>query len=243
MGPAGVTQQELESRLWAAANSLRGPVDPSDFKAYIFPLLFYKRISDAWDARARRGRRRLRRGPRRPRSRPTTTASRSPRAATGPTCARCTRTSASRSRTSSTASSRPTPTRSRASSATWPGATRTSCPSTPLLNLIEAFDTLDLRPDAGRPRRPRQRLRVPAEAVRRRVGQEGGRVLHPAVGRPAAHPHPRPAADRHRLRPGLRLGRDARRDRQRGAGGRRRPCARCASTARRSTSPPPPSPA
>ncbi len=50
MGPAGVTQQELESRLWAAANSLRGPVDPSDFKAYIFPLLFYKRISDTWDA-------------------------------------------------------------------------------------------------------------------------------------------------------------------------------------------------
>lgn len=44
-----VTQQELESRLWAAANSLRGPVDPSDFKAYIFPLLFYKRISDTWD--------------------------------------------------------------------------------------------------------------------------------------------------------------------------------------------------
>ena len=46
----GVTQQELESRLWAAANSLRGPVDPSDFKAYIFPLLFFKRISDTWDA-------------------------------------------------------------------------------------------------------------------------------------------------------------------------------------------------
>jgi hypothetical protein len=45
----GLTQQELESRLWAAANSLRGPVDPSDFKAYIFPLLFFKRISDAWD--------------------------------------------------------------------------------------------------------------------------------------------------------------------------------------------------
>ena len=44
-----ITQQELESRLWAAANSLRGPVDPSDFKAYIFPLLFFKRISDGWD--------------------------------------------------------------------------------------------------------------------------------------------------------------------------------------------------
>lgn len=48
--PEALTQQELESRLWAAANSLRGPVDPSDFKAYIFPLLFYKRLSDGWDA-------------------------------------------------------------------------------------------------------------------------------------------------------------------------------------------------
>jgi type I restriction enzyme M protein len=46
---AELTLQELESRLWAAANSLRGPVDPSDFKAYIFPLLFYKRLCDAWD--------------------------------------------------------------------------------------------------------------------------------------------------------------------------------------------------
>jgi type I restriction enzyme M protein len=45
----GLTQQNLESRLWAAANSLRGPVDPSDFKAYIFPLLFFKRVTDAWD--------------------------------------------------------------------------------------------------------------------------------------------------------------------------------------------------
>lgn len=49
MGPQGLSQQELESRLWAAANSLRGPVDPSDFKAFIFPLLFYKRICDTWD--------------------------------------------------------------------------------------------------------------------------------------------------------------------------------------------------
>jgi len=44
-----LSQQELESRLWAAANSLRGPVDPSDFKAYIFPLLFFRRVSDTWD--------------------------------------------------------------------------------------------------------------------------------------------------------------------------------------------------
>jgi type I restriction enzyme M protein len=45
----GLTQQVLENRLWAAANSLRGPVDAADFKAYIFPLLFFKRISDTWD--------------------------------------------------------------------------------------------------------------------------------------------------------------------------------------------------
>lgn len=50
-GPAvpGITQQQLESRLWEAANSLRGPVDPADFKAYVFPLLFFKWISDTWD--------------------------------------------------------------------------------------------------------------------------------------------------------------------------------------------------
>ncbi len=35
--------------LWDAANILRGPVDASDFKAYVFPLLFLKRISDAYD--------------------------------------------------------------------------------------------------------------------------------------------------------------------------------------------------
>lgn len=43
-------QGELERRLWDAANCLRGPVDPSDFKAYVFPLLFLKRISDTWAA-------------------------------------------------------------------------------------------------------------------------------------------------------------------------------------------------
>jgi type I restriction enzyme M protein len=41
--------QELESRLWSAANALRGPVDPADFKTYTFPMLFWKWISDSWD--------------------------------------------------------------------------------------------------------------------------------------------------------------------------------------------------
>ena len=40
---------ELEQWLWGAANLLRGPIDNSDFKAYIFPLLFFKRVSDVYD--------------------------------------------------------------------------------------------------------------------------------------------------------------------------------------------------
>lgn len=46
--PVTITQQELESRLWAAANALRWPVDPADFKTYVFPMLFWKWISDTW---------------------------------------------------------------------------------------------------------------------------------------------------------------------------------------------------
>lgn len=43
-----ITLQELEKRLWDAANALRGPVDPADFKTYVFPMLFWKWISDTW---------------------------------------------------------------------------------------------------------------------------------------------------------------------------------------------------
>lgn len=41
--------KELEAYLWGAANILRGLIDAADFKQYIFPLLFFKRISDLWD--------------------------------------------------------------------------------------------------------------------------------------------------------------------------------------------------
>ena len=44
-----VTLGRLEAHLWESANILRGPVDAADFKTYIFPLLFFKRICDAWD--------------------------------------------------------------------------------------------------------------------------------------------------------------------------------------------------
>jgi type I restriction enzyme M protein len=40
----------LKSALWDAANTLRGSaVDRTDWKGYILPLLFFKRISDVWD--------------------------------------------------------------------------------------------------------------------------------------------------------------------------------------------------
>ncbi|WP_262027096.1 type I restriction-modification system subunit M [Microvirga sp. Mcv34] len=42
--------RELRSALWDAANTLRGSaVDRTDWKGYILPLLFFKRISDVWD--------------------------------------------------------------------------------------------------------------------------------------------------------------------------------------------------
>ncbi len=45
---APLTLSELESHLAAAADLLRGAIDQSDFKAFIFPLMFFKRISDVY---------------------------------------------------------------------------------------------------------------------------------------------------------------------------------------------------
>ncbi len=44
-----LTQNELESYLWGAAKLLRGLIDAGDYKQFIFPLLFFKRLSDVWD--------------------------------------------------------------------------------------------------------------------------------------------------------------------------------------------------
>jgi type I restriction enzyme M protein len=44
-----LTFSQLEQYLSKAAWILKGPVDASDFKVYIFPLLFFKRISDVYD--------------------------------------------------------------------------------------------------------------------------------------------------------------------------------------------------
>ncbi len=44
-----LTLSQLEQYLSKAAWILKGPVDASDFKVYIFPLLFFKRLADVYD--------------------------------------------------------------------------------------------------------------------------------------------------------------------------------------------------
>lgn len=44
-----MTQKDLEKYLWRAATQLRGTIDAGDYKQYIFPLLFFKRICDVYD--------------------------------------------------------------------------------------------------------------------------------------------------------------------------------------------------
>ena len=40
---------ELETYLYASADILRGHVEASDYKSFVFPLLFFKRICDVYD--------------------------------------------------------------------------------------------------------------------------------------------------------------------------------------------------
>ena len=44
-----MTKQQLESYLWGCAEHLRNKIDAGDYKVYIFPLLFYKRVCDVYD--------------------------------------------------------------------------------------------------------------------------------------------------------------------------------------------------
>ena len=52
---AGVTEDRettanaLYNHLYGACNILRGPIDQDDYKSYVIPILFFKRISDVYD--------------------------------------------------------------------------------------------------------------------------------------------------------------------------------------------------
>ncbi len=47
--PRRLTLDEMKQFLWGAAVRLRGQIDAAGYKEYIFPLLFFKRISDVYD--------------------------------------------------------------------------------------------------------------------------------------------------------------------------------------------------
>ena len=50
MSASPLTLQDLKADLWNCAQILRGSaIDRTDWKGYILPLLFFKRISDVWD--------------------------------------------------------------------------------------------------------------------------------------------------------------------------------------------------
>jgi type I restriction enzyme M protein len=44
-----LTLDDLERHLWEAAHIITGPIDASDYKTYIFPILFFKRVCDVYD--------------------------------------------------------------------------------------------------------------------------------------------------------------------------------------------------
>lgn len=44
-----ISLDTLKTFLWGAATRLRGQIDAAGYKEYIFPLLFFKRISDVYD--------------------------------------------------------------------------------------------------------------------------------------------------------------------------------------------------
>jgi type I restriction enzyme M protein len=46
---AKLTQQQLETHPWGAANILGGKTAGQDYKSYILSLMFYKRLCDQWE--------------------------------------------------------------------------------------------------------------------------------------------------------------------------------------------------
>jgi len=44
-----INLKDLEAHLWHAAHIITGPIDASDYKTYIFPILFFKRICDVYN--------------------------------------------------------------------------------------------------------------------------------------------------------------------------------------------------
>lgn len=43
------TSQRIFSHLFEACNILRGPINQDEYKSYVTPILFFKRLSDVYD--------------------------------------------------------------------------------------------------------------------------------------------------------------------------------------------------
>ena len=43
------TSKKLFNHLFEACNILRGPINQDEYKSYVTPILFFKRISDVYD--------------------------------------------------------------------------------------------------------------------------------------------------------------------------------------------------
>ena len=44
-----MTQTEINNIVWKACDSLRGSVDPNEYKDYVLVMLFVKYLSDVWN--------------------------------------------------------------------------------------------------------------------------------------------------------------------------------------------------
>ena len=47
-----LTFDKMKAKVWEAADILRGSIDSSDYKNYIFGMLFLKRLSDVFEEEA-----------------------------------------------------------------------------------------------------------------------------------------------------------------------------------------------
>ncbi len=52
--PEETTSQKLFSHLFEACNILRGPINQDEYKSYVTPILFFKRLSDVYDEETQR---------------------------------------------------------------------------------------------------------------------------------------------------------------------------------------------
>ena len=206
-----LTTDKLEGYLWSAADILRGSIDSSDYKGFIFGLLFLKRLSDRFDeecealqsqpnARPRRPRRaRLLRPEARPLDRdPAGRHGRRGGAQQGVRRARAEERQARR---------RPRGHRlqRRAQARATPG-TATACSS----RLVQHFSRVSLRnANLSEPDMLGRAYEYLIEKFADDAGKKGGEFYTPQHGRPAHRRDPRPAPRDAHLRPDLRLGRHA----------------------------------